>query len=176
MIVDASTRNTKIYKEALESSDEDLLMLYKEADEIDELCLKMKGNLDFYSEIYEEGNLYEEPGLVELHGNMWKCKADILSPIGVPDIKTTGDISKFRRSAYAFNYDSAAYIYEQAFGVPMVFLVACKKTHQLARFTCSSEFLASGEAKVLKATMVYDKYFGENPTHDIEEYYIQDEL
>ena len=176
MIVNASTRSTKLYKEALIALDTDILMLEKEADDIDVLCKKMKSNLDFHSEIYEVGNVYEEPGLVELHGNMWKCKADILSSVSVPDIKTTGDISKFVRSAYMYNYDSAAYIYQKAFGVPMVFLVGCKKTHQLARFTCSSEFIASGESKVLKATMVYDKYFGENPTHDIQEYYIQREL
>ena len=176
MIVNTSTRNTKMYKEALESSSEELLALQKEIDDIDILCKKIKQNMKFYDEIYAPGNKYEEPGLVEIHGNIWKCKADILSSTAVPDLKTTGDIAKFVRSAYTYNYDSAAYIYEKAFGVPMKFLVACKKTYQLGWFTCSSEFLASGEAKVLQATMVYDKYFGENPTHDIKEYYIQGEL
>ena len=53
------------------------------------------------------GNVvYEEPHVVELFGNKWKGKADIVNHEEklVIDLKTTADIDKFRWSASKYNY------------------------------------------------------------------------
>lgn len=175
-IVDASTRNTGIYKKALEESGQEILLLRKEAEELDGLVKVMTSNLDFYEDIYAPGNQYEVPGIIELEGLMWKGKTDILGGEFLFDIKTTSDIEKFRWSAYNYNYDSQAFIYGQIFGKPMVFLVICKKTGMLGKFYTSPEFLESGEKKVKRAVEVYNRFFGENPTEDVENYYIEQTL
>ena len=47
---------------------------------------------------------YEQPGITELEGLKWKGKADIVNHEEglVIDLKTTGDITKFRSSAWYF--------------------------------------------------------------------------
>ncbi len=61
--------------------------------------------------------LYEEPCRTNFVGNTWKGKADIINHYEklVIDLKTTGDIDKFKWSAQKFNYDSQAYIYRTFF-------------------------------------------------------------
>ena len=56
---------------------------------------------------------YEQPGIIELEGQMWKGKADIVNHDEklIIDLKTTADLQKFRYSASKYNYDSQAYIY-----------------------------------------------------------------
>lgn len=115
-IVDASTRNTNIYKDA-----GSMLLLRKEAEEIDELVSVMKGNLTMYENIYKEGNRYEVPAIKEIYGTMWKGKADIITDEYVIDIKTTSKIDDFKWSARKYNYDSQAWIYQKLFEKPLIF-------------------------------------------------------
>ena len=91
----------------------------------------------------------------------WKGKADIINHADklVVDIKTTADINKFKNSAYRYNYDSQAYIYQTLFGYEMVFIVIDKTTHQLGVFDCSPEFLASGKDKVNRAEDAYELFY-----------------
>lgn len=175
-IIDASTRTTKIYKEALDMSPEPMLLLQKEVDELQVLIDKIKSNIDLHDLIYHPDNVYEEPGVKEIMGEMWKGKADIIGPEVIIDIKTTSDINKFKRSAYIYNYDSQAFIYQQLFNKPVIFLVACKSTHQLRIFDCSDEFLESGSQKVVKAILQYRKFYGDNPTEDVTNFYTRDTL
>ena len=58
----------------------------------------------------------------------------------------------------------------------MDFLVIDKNTNLLGHFTTTDEFIERGEEKVRRAVEVYEKYFGENPTDDIESFYIKDVL
>ena len=104
---------------------------------------------------------YEKPGIVELEGNMWKGKADIINHDDqlIIDLKTTSDINYFKRSAYSYNYDSQAYIYSKLFGYEFVFMVMDKNTHQIAVIDCSPDFYRSGEAKVKRATDAYYLFF-----------------
>jgi len=92
---------------------------------------------------------------------MWKGKADIINHADklVVDIKTTADIQKFKNSAYRYNYDSQAYIYQTLFGYEMVFIVIDKTTHQLGVFDCSPEFLSSGKDKVDRAEDAYELFY-----------------
>lgn len=169
--VDASTRNTNIYKNA---SNGELLMLQKEKDDLDLSIEAIRSNKRFYEDIYAEGNIYEEPGIGKILGNEWKGKADIITRDKIIDIKTTNDINNFRKSAHAYNYDSQAFIYLTIFGKPLEFYVVDKGTKQLGIFKCSDEFLERGFEKVKRATEVYNKFF--KGDDDIEQYYIEGNL
>jgi len=70
-------------------------------------------------------------------------------------------------SAKTYNYDSQAYIYQRMFGKPMVFFVICKTSGRLGIFDCSNEFIMSGQRKVEEATEIYNKYFSDEATEDI---------
>jgi hypothetical protein len=174
--VDVSTRTTKEYKNYCETNNLPFCMLKKEMDEVERLVSLMKGNITFYDEIYQEGNQFELPSVGEIQGMMWKGKADIVTNDIIIDLKTTSDINKFKWSAKAYNYDSQCYIYQQLFGKPLVFYVVDKETGQLGIFRPTENFIKGGEMKVARAIEVFNKYFGENPTDDIVNYYIDETL
>lgn len=159
-IVEASTRNTKAYKEI---SDGEMCLLQKEADQVNVMTEVMLSN-DVCRDLIRPvlGNVdYEEPSVTELFGNKWKGKADIINHEEklVIDLKTTADIDKFRWSASKYNYDSQAYIYSKLFGYEMLFVVIDKTTHQIGLFDCSPEFYKSGEDKVRRASDAYDLFY-----------------
>jgi len=174
--VDVSSRNTKEYKNFCEEKNIDFVMLKKEIDEIVDLVGIMKGNMNFYMDIYGEGNIYEEPMVKEIKGMMWKGKADIVTPTIIIDLKTTSDINKFKYSAKSYNYDSQCYIYQQLFDKPLVFYVVDKITGQLGMFRPTENFIRGGELKVEKAIEVYKKFFDEDSEDDISNYYIDETL
>ena len=96
--ISSSSRNTKIYKDALNESGKTILMLDKEKEEIDCAISVMKSNLEFYDALYEEGNQFEVPAVQEIFGTQWKGKADIITNDKLIDIKTTSNIKDFRYS------------------------------------------------------------------------------
>lgn len=151
-------------------------MLKKEMTEIENLVKIINGNIAFYDEIYKQGNQYEVPSIKMIQGMMWKGKADIVTDNSVIDLKTTGDIHKFKYSAKAYNYDSQCYIYQELFGKPLVFYVIDKTTGVLGIFRPTEDFVKGGEQKVARAIEVFNKYFGENPTDDIVNYCIDEYL
>lgn len=175
-VVEASTRNTKIYKDYCDANGLDFCLLKHEVDEVETLASLMRSNIYFYDEIYKDGNVYEQPAIGEIKGLMWKGKADIITDEVIIDLKTTSDIQKFKWSAKAYNYDSQAYIYQKLFGKPLVFFVIDKTTQQLGIFRPTENFILGGERKVERAIEVYNTYFGENATDDIDNYYIDEEL
>lgn len=172
-IVEASTRNTNIYKDA---SNGNLLLLKHEKDELDSLVSTIKGNFKFYEDIYAEGNIYEEPATMELFGLPFKGKCDIVCEDFLIDIKTTSDIDDFKWSARKYNYDSQSYIYQQLFNKPLIFYVICKKSHRLGIFEPSEEFILSGKDKVLRAVEVYKKFFSKDNTEDINNFIVKEVL
>lgn len=174
--VKASSRNTDIYKNFCETNNLPFCMLKKEQDEVRSLVNIIKGNITFYDEIFREGNQFEVPAIGEIQGMMWKGKADIVGVDFLIDLKTTGDIQKFKWSAKAYNYDSQCYIYQQLFGKPLVFYVIDKTTGVLGIFKPTEEFVESGESKVARAIEVFSRYFGNAPTDSIENYYIDEYL
>jgi len=159
-IIDASTRNTKKYKEI---SGGEICLLQHEVDMIEVMVEKMMAN-DICRDLIQPvlGNVqYEEPGIVRLYDNMWKGKADIVNHDEklIIDLKTTSDIEKFRWSASKFNYDSQAYIYRHLFGYDMLFIAIDKNTHQIGLFDCSPNFYKSGKEKVEKASEIFDLFY-----------------
>jgi hypothetical protein len=161
-IIKSTTRNTKAYKEmsggeiCLLQHEVDKIELMREAVMDNEVCRDLILGSDF-----ERTVDYEVPGVTEIHGNMWKGKADILNHDEklIIDLKTTSDIDRFRWSASKFNYDSQAYIYRLLFDYEMLFMVIDKETLQIGLFDCSGDFYASGMDKVRKATDAYDLFY-----------------
>ena len=159
-IINATTRNTKKYKEI---SDGEICLLQHEVDKIALMTETMMSNdvcHDLIKPLLAEVD-YEEPRVAKIFGNMWKGKADIINHEEklVIDLKTTADIDKFRCSASKYNYDSQAYIYSTLFGYEMVFLVIDKESMQIGLFDCSPEFYKSGEDKVRRASDAYDLFY-----------------
>lgn len=157
-VVQTTTRNTKIYKEV---SDGELCLLQHEVDMIEDLKDRMFANEICRDFIQNESNEYEVPGIIELEGNWWKGKADIINHDEklIIDLKTTNDISKFKYSAYKYNYDSQAYIYSKIFGYEFLFIVIDKNTKQIGIFDCSNRFYESGADKVKRATETYELFY-----------------
>lgn len=174
--VDVSTRTTKEYKNFCEDNNLPFVMLKKEMDEIKYLVTKIKGNIQFYDDIYKDGNEFEVPAVGMIQGMNWKGKADIVGSDFLIDLKTTSDINKFKYSSRSYNYDSQCYIYQMLFGRPLQFYVIDKGTAQLGIFRPTESFIKSGEAKVTRAIEVYNTYFGDNPKEDIANHYINDTL
>tara|TARA_A100001515_G_scaffold95677_1_gene76772 strand:- start:164 stop:895 length:732 start_codon:yes stop_codon:yes gene_type:complete len=157
-VIQATTRNTKMYKEL---SGGELCLLQHEVDHIELMKDKMMNNQVCVSLINSTNTEYEVPGVSKLFKYVWKGKADIINHDDklIVDIKTTADINKFKNSAYRYNYDSQAYIYRKLFGYDMLFIVIDKTTHQLGIFDCSDEFYRSGEDKVLRAEDAYELFY-----------------
>ena len=165
-IIEATTRNTKVYKEI---SGGELCLLQHEVDTIELMTEKMLANDICKGLIRDSNTEYETPGITELEGHLWKGKADIINHNEklIIDLKTTADLNKFRYSASKYNYDSQAYIYSKLFGYEMIFIVIDKNTHQIGIFDCSPEFYERGKDKVERAVQAYELFYkseGFDPT------------
>jgi hypothetical protein len=171
-VIDASTRSTKAFKEHILENNLDPydVLLSKEVDDITTWVNAMKSNFVMYSDIYAQGNIYEQPAIATIFGIEWKGKADIVTADKVIDIKTTGNIDKFKWSANDYNYDSQAYIYEQLFGKPVEFYIIDKTTLKLKIAKPSEETLLRGRNKVLRAIEIYNKFFAEGSVEDVTQY------
>ena len=157
-VIPSTTRNTKVYKEM---SGGELCLLQHEVDHIEVMTDKLLDN-DVCKGIIRDSNTdYEVPEITKIGNYMWKGKADIVNHNEqlVVDLKTTADINKFKSSAYRYNYDSQAYIYQKLFGYEMLFVVIDKTTHQIGMFDCSPEFYASGKDKVDRAMEAYELFY-----------------
>ena len=173
-IVEATSRNTKAYKEITGG---EMCLLQSEADNANLMTDKLMAN-DICADLIRGSNVeYETPNIKEIEGAMWKGKADIINHEEklVIDLKTTGDIDRFQWSAKKFNYDSQAYIYSQLFGYEMLFIVIDKKTHQIGMFDCSPKFYETGKDKVKKAVEVYDLFY-KTENFDPSQYFINKTL
>ena len=169
-IVEATTRNTKAYKEI---SDGEMCLLKHEVDQIELMTEKMLSN-EVCKDLIRSGNVeYEKPEITELEGQLWKGKADIVNHDEklIIDLKTTADITKFKYSASKYNYDSQAYIYSKLFGYEMLFIVIDKNTHQIGIFDCSPEFYARGKDKVERAVQAYELFY-KSEDFDPKQYFL----
>ena len=169
-IVEASTRNTNIYKEM---SGGEMCLLKHEVDQLELMIDKVLSNEVCKGLIRADNNDYEVPGIAEIAGVMWKGKADILnhSEKLIVDLKTTSNLADFRYSAKKYNYDSQAYIYKQLFGYDMVFMAIDKVTNQIGIYDCSDKFLETGKEKVEKAVEAYNLFYND-PDFVPENYFI----
>jgi len=173
-VVKSSTRNTKAYKDVAGG---ELCLLQHEVDTIELMREKVTQN-DICKDLIQSSQCeYEQPGIINMFGNDWKGKADIVNHDEklVIDLKTTADIEKFKWSATKYNYDSQAYIYSKLFGYEMLFIVIDKTTHQIGMFDCSPQFYERGEEKVRKASEAYDLFY-KTKDFDPKQYFISKTL
>ena len=164
-VVKSSTRNTKAYKDIAGG---ELCLLQHEVDSIELMREKIMSN-DVCKSLITGNVEYEQPGIIELEGQMWKGKADIVNHDEklIIDLKTTADLQKFRYSASKYNYDSQAYIYSKLFGYEMIFIAIDKNTGQIGIFDCSTDFYERGRDKVERAVQAYELFYkseGFDPT------------
>jgi len=177
-VIEATTRNTKKYKEISEG---ELCLLQHEVDKIELMRDKMFQNeicRQFIEGTTKQSQIdYEVPGIVQINDNWWKGKADIVNHDEklIIDLKTTGDLNRFKSSAYRYNYDSQAYIYRKIFDYDFLFIAIDKTTHQIGIFDCSDRFYESGFEKVKKATDVFDLFY-KTDGFDPSQYFVQKTL
>jgi len=173
-VIEASTRNTKVYKEL---SGGEMCLLQSEVDLCEVMIDKVLENDVCRSLIRPSSGEYELPGIKEIDGALWKGKADIINHDEklIIDLKTTADLDGFRWSAKKYNYDSQAYIYSKLFGYEMLFIVVDKNTHQIGIFDCSPEFYQRGADKVEKAVEAYN-LFHKDENFDPTNYFINQTL
>jgi len=162
--VEASNRNTKIYKEAVIKAEKPILLLQKEYDQL-MMCVDAVLANEEAVELIKEGNPeYEVPSVGELFPNkegvLWKGKADIINGDYIVDLKTTSaKLSKFNSHAYQYNYDSQTFVYENLFkGKKMVFLVVEKDSATVGKFDVSAKSYGYGLDKAFSAQENYIKY------------------
>ncbi len=173
-VIPSSTRNTKVYKEM---SGGELCLLEHEVDMIEKLSDKILSNKVCHGLIRDSKIEYEVPGVKEIEGNMWKGKADIINHNEklIIDLKTTNDINTFKNSAWKYNYDSQAFIYQTIFGYEMIFIVIDKNTQQIGLFDCSPDFIERGFDKVKRATEAYNLFY-KTEDFDAKQYFINKTL
>jgi len=173
-IIESTTRNTKAYKEM---SGGELCLLQHEVDKIEAMTDVIMQN-KVCSDLIRGAEVdYEQPSIIDLFGNRWKGKADIINHDDgvIVDLKTTADINKFKSSAYRYNYDSQAYLYQKLFGYEFIFVVIDKNSNQIGIFDCSNDFLNRGELKVQKASEIYDLFY-KTKDFDPKQYFINKTL
>ena len=94
-VIEATTRNTKKYKEL---SGGELCLLQHEVDKIEVLIDKVLSN-EVCEQLIRPANYeYEKPGITEIEGLKWKGKADIINHDDklIVDLKTTGNLDDFK--------------------------------------------------------------------------------
>lgn len=175
--VEASSRRTNIYKDALVDLDQDMLLLESEAQQLKNDVASATSS-EFVAKLLARQDIeFEVPNVSKLTENniKWKCKADIVTKDCLYDIKTTSNLKGFRHSFFTYNYDSQAYIYSTMFQKPMRFLVIEKKTGCIGLFDVSDDSYLKGQNKVEKAEDNYKKYFLDK-SERIQDFMVYEEL
>jgi hypothetical protein len=171
--VDASTRNTKIYKEAFANNP--MTFLRKEYEDTMRMADAIYSNYD--AEMLIKGLDYEKPAIGNINGIPFRAKADAIGKNGIVDLKTTTGLAEgsFPYNARKYGYASQVFIYCNLFGVEyqdFKFLCICKDTKDIAVYDVSEEFYFQGEELVVSAINTYREWFSEGGKN-IEEYIIK---
>jgi hypothetical protein len=173
-VVDVASKNTKAFKEA-QSDNAKTCITRKDLEAGERMA-----DAFFRNEMamrYMQGSEFELPAVDILEGFPFRAKADIKTPTGVADIKTTTDLKAFRYSADKYGYDLQAYIYCNLFEVSykdFTFIALDKGSTDIGIFTISEEFYKRGEAKLKRALSLYRDFFVKG--QDLDTYTIVDEL
>ena len=163
--VDASTKNTKIYKEAKKEYGE--VYLTKERSEAERLTDAVLRNEEV-TRILNKAE-FEVPEIQMIDGLPFRGKADILKGDTIIDLKTSQDLNSFKYSCDKYSYDLQAWLYLKLFNKEkFTFLVVDKKSTDIGIFETTKDFLARGENKFHQAVDNY-KYFFEQD-NDLDQY------
>tara|TARA_R110000824_G_scaffold181537_6_gene362399 strand:+ start:3496 stop:4335 length:840 start_codon:yes stop_codon:yes gene_type:complete len=175
-IVDVKSRNTNKYSFALAEAIAEGRSpeVYTIKEKVTALNLKEELLKNVEAASYLEDADYEVPAIAMIDGIPFRGKADIIKGDKIIDLKTTGDIAKFKWSALNFSYDLQAYLYLQLFpnAKEFEFVVIDKKTFEIGIYTCSEDFLLSGKRKLQKGIKDYKHFFIEG--NDADQYCIKE--
>ena len=177
-ILDVRTRNNKefnTYRQENNLHQYDILLSH-EVSQINKWADKLRSNFDIHDMIYDSDNQFEVPEITEMYGVKWKGKCDILGKDFVYDLKTSGNVHKFRWSCKEYCYDSQAYIYQTLFGKPMKFIVIDKLSLEIKVADCSEEFIESGRQKVENAVKQFNKFFNDDADYNIDNFVYEETL
>jgi hypothetical protein len=175
-VVDASTRNTNIYKEA-EASTDKICILEKEEQSMN-YCVDAVWSCNEAIELLSTP-MKEVPNIITYRGVPFRMKADAINikKGTVVDVKTTSNVNEFRHSAYTYNYDVQAFLYTIGFDVPnMTFLVVDKTNYTVGIGIADAEFIERGKRKIDEAVDNYLRFFDALATDDVNDYYVNIEL
>ena len=163
--VEASSKATKIYKEAKAEHGE--VFLNKErsqAERVADAVLRNEAALKLLNKAE-----FEVPEIAMLDGLPFRAKADILQGDTIIDLKTSADLNSFRWSCDKYGYDLQAYMYKRMFNAKdFKFLVVDKASTDIGIFETTDEFIARGEAKFHNAVKNYKYFFEEG--NDLDQY------
>lgn len=167
-IVEANTKTTKVYKEALAEHGE--VYLRKEISESERLADAILRNEEVLKLLNKAE--FEVPNVAMIEGLPFRAKADILRENTVVDLKSTADLSTFRYAAGKFGYDLQAFLYLKIFKKKECkFIVIDKSSTDIGIFETSEEFIESGRAKFLQAVGIYKYFFRDE--NDIDQYVLR---
>ena len=163
--VDASTKNTKIYKEAKAKYGEVFLTKEKNAAErLTDAVLRNEAAIKLLNK-----SEFEVPQVQMLEELPFRGKCDIIQGDTIIDYKTTAELNTFKYSADKYGYDLQAWLYLKLFDKKkFTFLVIDKASTDIGIFETTDEFLARGENKFKQAVDNY-KYFFEQD-NDLDQY------
>ena len=162
--IDASTKNTKIYKEAKEFHDEVFLTKERKATERITAVLRNEAALKLLS-----NSEFEVPEIAMIEGLPFRGKADIIQGDTIIDYKTSSELKNFRYSADKYGYDLQAYMYLRLFNKKkFTFLVVDKGSTDIAIFETSEDFINKGKDKFYTAVENYKYFFEDN--NDLDQY------
>ena len=163
--VDASTKNTKIYKEAKEKYGEVFLTKERSAAErLTDAIFRNEAALQLLTD-----SEFEVPEIAMMEGLPFRSKADIIQGDTIIDFKTSAELSSFRYSADKYGYDLQAYMYLRMFNKKkFTFLVIDKASTDIGIFETTDEFIARGEQKFIQAVDNYKYFFQDG--NDLDQY------
>lgn len=179
-VVAAKTRRNKEYtsyveERTIEGQPKPIFLLEKEAEEMEHWASIIERNHEFVDalQVDIQPNEVEEPMIGEIHGYMFKGKADRINRRRgfIADLKTTRSLSSFRESIRKYGYHSQAYIYRKLFGLPVRFYVFSKEDGRLAVVDITDTTLGEAEQYVEWGLQKLEYYYGEQPEGDIEQFY-----
>ena len=174
--VDVKRKDSKVYKEALAEYGSYNTYTTGERDSAKRMVESFLGNPK--TSHFLKGTRFEVPAVGEIKGLPFRAKADILGGRFIVDLKSTGDLMKFKWSARSFSYDVQAFIYCKLFDISynnFTFVAVDKSTGGLGIFECSREFYESGKHKTYDAIDIYKDFFIDK-RKSIEEFYLYDVL
>lgn len=123
-----------------------------------------------------KGAEFEVPEIAMIDGLPFRGKADVLNGNVIIDLKTTGDITKFKWSAKNFSYDLQAALYLKMFNADaFIFVVVDKDTKDIMICDCSDEFIRTGLRKLNTAIEQY-KYFFQDEVPNLNNYITHETL
>ena len=162
LVIIEGTKSTKAYKEAVQEYGSSMVYTKSEYDNAFFTSKAIK-NCDEAMELLE-GCDFEVPAIGTIDGLPIRAKADAIKGKTIIDLKTTGDISKWTKSARWFDYNLQAALYLELFQADMfIFLVLDKDSKDIGIFDCSTEFIEEGYNKLNRAIANYKYWFEENP-------------